>query len=114
MDEEKIVPSVVSKQWDGTQGPSESDHDRTVPPKQDDGNASTGPWRSVQDEEENLEGDGSPVERQQSSTVSIWAYRTMSFPQEMFFVITVCLTQFCNRKSVAWPSHVRERDSDEQ
>lgn len=38
-----------------------------------------------------------PIEPQQSN-VSVWASESMSLPQEILFVATVCLTQFCNRE----------------
>lgn len=38
------------------------------------------------------------IERHTSNANSIWASETMSLPQEVLFVATVCLTQFCNRK----------------
>lgn len=37
------------------------------------------------------------IEPQQSSA-SVWASETMSPLQEVLFVATVCLTQFCNRE----------------
>lgn len=30
---------------------------------------------------------------------SVWSSEQMSLPQEILFVATVCLTQFCNRES---------------
>lgn len=34
----------------------------------------------------------------QRSNVSVWASESMSLAQEILFVATVCLTQFCNRE----------------
>lgn len=34
----------------------------------------------------------------QQSNVSVWASENMSLPQEVLFVATVCMTQFCNRE----------------
>lgn len=38
------------------------------------------------------------IEPQQSNVESVWASESMSLPQEILFVATVCLTQFCNRE----------------
>lgn len=43
-----------------------------------------------------------PIEPQQSN-VSVWASESMSLPQEILFVATVCLTQFCNREKPIIP-----------
>lgn len=44
------------------------------------------------------------IDLQHSNTTgaSIWSSEQMSLPQEILFVATVCLTQFCNRAS---PNH---------
>lgn len=49
--------------------------------------------RSSEDDPENQ----NHIEPQQSNG-SVWASESMSLPQEVLFVATVCLTQFCNRE----------------
>lgn len=37
-------------------------------------------------------------QRSNAPTASVWISETMSLPQEILFVATICLTQFCNRE----------------
>lgn len=42
---------------------------------------------------------GMSPQRSNTTGTSVWSSEQMSFPQEILFVATVCLTQFCNRAS---------------
>lgn len=85
--------------------PDGHDQNRTRPPQHDESLGTKGSDRDVQDEENNIDSDGSPIERHLSGASSVWASQKMSFPREMLFVAIVCLTQFCNRKSHNPASH---------
>lgn len=48
------------------------------------------------------------IESQHSHT-SVWASETMSLPQEVLFITTVCMTQFCNRACASYGAFPHER-----
>lgn len=51
-------------------------------------------------EEDDLENqNGIGPQRSNTTSASTWSSEQMSLPQEILFVATVCLTQFCNRAS---------------
>lgn len=52
----------------------------------------------TQHDEDDLENqNGIGPQRSNTTSVSTWSSEQMSLPQEILFVATVCLTQFCNR-----------------
>lgn len=54
----------------------------------------------TQHEEDDLENQNSMgPQRSNTTSAPIWSSGQMSLPQEILFVATVCLTQFCNRES---------------
>lgn len=54
----------------------------------------------TQHERNDLESqNGMGLQRSNTTGASIWSSEQMSLPQEILFVATVCLTQFCNRAS---------------
>ena len=54
----------------------------------------------TQHEEHDLESqNGIGPQRSNTTGASVWSSEQMSLPQEILFVATVCLTQFCNRAS---------------
>lgn len=54
----------------------------------------------TQHERNDLENqNGMDLQLSNTTGASIWSSEQMSLPQEILFVATVCLTQFCNRAS---------------
>lgn len=93
MDEEKTATADSYKRSGQYQASSsKGEHDNSLDPEISSPISEES--RRSRDDVENQ----NEIEPQTSNATSIWASETMSLPQEVLFVATVCLTQFCNRK----------------